>query len=1557
MGCSSSMNKECADGTSDTSNDLTLSNGAVPPQSNHYATNGTTSCTTSRRQSKSYHTAVVAGPHPESTLRSASSISAASQSKEVVLKVTRLTVNADKVARDNKFHASVKATFTAFDARGIEVDSCRLSTRKEDDVTTSWLLSWVLPKECSTIHVSILRKTNEAFSVVHHEVIKDLVSAFRDGAGLLAQVSSGEVTLALETSTKTRRLRPRRKSPHNQCPLRQDSDLVISPDNLKDVEMTVALTIQEEVICIDSWNKILGWKDLLMDHVYKQLLSDHTDLHTLVGPDLRHFPALLFGLFDLAIRSIRPSTEIVQREAYRGVHTDGSVQPCSTIEEYADHFADVGFRGRHWQSLRPIFLWSFEQSPYMEEYEMTNLALGKGSALSRFFNLAIFAPMLAGIDRHFAAIDSDVARDLSSTWHNLDVSDSRIVGGYFYAQLFEAFPQSLDFFGTTDMDKLSGHFKQTIDLLVATIETPTNAIPRLIELGQMHRAMRIPSQIFPLLLVPLVATVKHFFGANWRDEMESVWRVLYTRAARVIAAPTAYDEKLITEAIDYLSKVADELNWDAAVLAKRIVEVRHEIVVTGTYTHSYEELALGCQLAWRNSSKCIGRIHWNNLQVRDKRHVTDPDDIFEEVLEHMKMATAGVNIVSIMTVFEPKHPTELWGLRFWGEQVVRYACYTLDNGTVLGDRACADYTKQCLSLGWQPPTPKTNFDILPIVIQPPGQAPKLYDLPKEAALQVELTHPDFPDFDKLGLKWVAVPAISSFRITIGGIDYCAAPFNGWFMGTEIGRDLIEPGRYDLEDALAKAFRLNTASEQTLWRDMLWVHANRAILHSYAAAKISLVDHMTASRQFLTHDLREKKKGRECPAQWSWVVPPMGGSRCPVWHHEMRDFMVHPQYHYQSPPFSNLSKDDARRFSLAIDTSLPACSSALLIAFGTESGTAEQLAVRLGQSFRELEPTVVSLDAVTTSDLLTYETVLIVVSTFGDGERPRTAANFFEEVDKLPGDALNGVSFSVLGLGSRIYSNFCAAAVQIDSLLSKRGAERLVPVHTADELSGQMATFRTWQQLVARIMGVATGGGKPKQLAVVFHDDGTGVPAVSALGTAVELIRNDELVSTAKDARSTRHIAFAVGDTGLSYETGDHLAVYPCSSSGEVERLIAALKIPASHLTRVFHVKDEAETRQESTSMPYATPTTVRQVLTDEVDLTLREPFDTLLNRMATRAADPAEARTLHGWVEVLGSTTTDDEQEAMLALKVQILDNYLFVADLLEAFSSVTLELIDLLEILPKQKPRFYSISSASELWPSEIHLTVGVVEVVTDAGRQRPGLCSAFLAGLDPHQRPTVRVFVRQSELRAQAELTVPVMMIGPGTGVSPMIGFLEQRQAAAKDPATLGRAVLYFGCRTEADYLYADRLKKWQADGILSRLEVAFSRGPDTPKTYVQHLMLEQGVRVWEMLSNGGAVYICGDSLMADDVQTALHNILQQHSGLDRLGVVDYLRTMRETKRLQLDVWGVTLNYKATLATLQQKRSTQAKVWLAKWHGKVAVTDSGVKTEAEVKLAAVVE
>jgi nitric oxide synthase oxygenase domain/subunit len=144
-----------------------------------------------------------------------------------------------------------------------------------------------------------------------------------------------------------------------------------------------------------------------------------------------------------------------------------------------------------------------------------------------------------------------------------------------------------------------------------------------------------------------------------------------------------------------------------------------------------------------------------------------------------------------------------------------------------------------------------------------------------------------------------VPAIANFRMEIGGINYGCLPFNGWFMGTEIARNLWEEKRYDRAEAIASALGLDTSSEATLWRDRAFLELNVAILHSFQQARVTLVDHQTASRQFMIHDLREKKAGRECPAQWSWIAPAAGGSTTPVWHHEMRDFHLRPCY--ATPP--------------------------------------------------------------------------------------------------------------------------------------------------------------------------------------------------------------------------------------------------------------------------------------------------------------------------------------------------------------------------------------------------------------------------------------------------------------------------------------------------------------------------------------------------------------------------------------------------------------------------------------------------------------------------------
>ncbi len=356
-------------------------------------------------------------------------------------------------------------------------------------------------------------------------------------------------------------------------------------------------------------------------------------------------------------------------------------------------------------------------------------------------------------------------------------------------------------------------------------------------------------------------------------------------------------QRLLDSARAFVRQIAQELNWHEADYTQRWHEIKDEIDQTGTYTHTTDELTYGAMLSWRNASKCIGRISWRTMKVRDRRHVTDPDAMFQECIEHLRIVTNGGAIQSVMTVFRPKKPLERWGPRIWNSQYIRFAAYRQADGIVLGDPANLALSDALMRQGWTPPAQKTAFDVLPLAIDVPGQPVKLYEFDGSDILRVRIEHPDYPAFNDLALQWCAVPAIANFRLDIGGVQYGCVPFNGWFMETEIARDLWESDRYNQAEAIAHSFGLDTSKLSTLWRDRAFLELNVAVLHSFTKARVTIIDHQTAARQFMTHDLREKKAGRECPAQWSWVVPSAGGSTTPVWHHEMRDFYLNPSLHY------------------------------------------------------------------------------------------------------------------------------------------------------------------------------------------------------------------------------------------------------------------------------------------------------------------------------------------------------------------------------------------------------------------------------------------------------------------------------------------------------------------------------------------------------------------------------------------------------------------------------------------------------------------------------------
>ncbi len=363
------------------------------------------------------------------------------------------------------------------------------------------------------------------------------------------------------------------------------------------------------------------------------------------------------------------------------------------------------------------------------------------------------------------------------------------------------------------------------------------------------------------------------------------------RHAPSVASGTTAD---LGEAEEFLRQFYGEQPEQPVPFAVRLGQVVAEVETAGTYRHTFEELAFGARVAWRNSSRCIGRAYWNSLRVLDRRDVTAPEDIHRDLCEHLRRATNDGRIRPVISIFAPDTP-ERPAPKVWNDQLIRYGGYRLQDGTVLGDAAYVDFTNVVREMGWL--APQGRFDVLPLVIETADDKPQLFEVPSELIREVPITHPDHPQIAHVGLRWYAVPAISNMRLRIGGIDYPLAPFNGWYMGTEIGaRNLVDEDRFDLLPTVAACLGLDTSRETTLWRDRALVELNVAVLHSFNAAGVTISDHHTESRLFLNHLAREERNGRTVSVDWSWIVPPISGGITPVFHRYYDEVEQRPNFH-------------------------------------------------------------------------------------------------------------------------------------------------------------------------------------------------------------------------------------------------------------------------------------------------------------------------------------------------------------------------------------------------------------------------------------------------------------------------------------------------------------------------------------------------------------------------------------------------------------------------------------------------------------------------------------
>jgi cytochrome P450/NADPH-cytochrome P450 reductase len=571
-----------------------------------------------------------------------------------------------------------------------------------------------------------------------------------------------------------------------------------------------------------------------------------------------------------------------------------------------------------------------------------------------------------------------------------------------------------------------------------------------------------------------------------------------------------------------------------------------------------------------------------------------------------------------------------------------------------------------------------------------------------------------------------------------------------------------------------------------------------------------------------------------------------------------------------------------------------------VLFGSNLGTAEDLAQQIahGGTTQGFAVSVAPLDDYT-AKLPTTGAVVIVTASY-NGTPPDNAAAFcaWLRADSLAPTALQGVRFTVFGCGNHEWTaTFQAIPRLIDQALAQHGAQRLYARGEGDAAGDFDDAFQSWYRALwpalaqaLSLVAVAPAAPRPGTLYQVERVSAPVNPLIAANGVQPLTIRaNRELQQhngAGASERSTRHVEVVL-PAGMAYRTGDHLGVLPRNGPVLLQRVLTRFQLAGDAYVRIHR------TGSGTPALPLDQPIAVLELLSRYLEL--------------QEVASRAQIAVLADYLEA------PQEKARLLALAEEaqypqaVLARRLSVLDLLEQFPSCALPFPVYLELLHPLRVRYYSISSSPLVEAQCCSITVAVVNAPARAGHGTyEGICSTYLAR---HPADSViDAFVRSPHLAFQppADPTIPLIMIGPGTGVAPYRGFLQERAARQARGEPLGPALLFFGCRhPQQDYIYQDELEAFAAQGLV-QLYTAFSRQEGQAKTYVQDLIREHADVVWQLIQEGAIIYVCGDGgRMEPDVRQTLLALYQERSGVSAPEAEAWQVALRDQQRYLADVW----------------------------------------------------
>lgn len=539
-----------------------------------------------------------------------------------------------------------------------------------------------------------------------------------------------------------------------------------------------------------------------------------------------------------------------------------------------------------------------------------------------------------------------------------------------------------------------------------------------------------------------------------------------------------------------------------------------------------------------------------------------------------------------------------------------------------------------------------------------------------------------------------------------------------------------------------------------------------------------------------------------------------------------------------------------------------------ILFGSQTGNAQGLAENAAKTLTErgFQVTVSAMSDFKPNQLKKLKNLLIVVSTHGEGDPPDNALSFHEFLHGRRAPKLDDLRFSVLALGDTSYEFFCQTGKEFDQRLGELGGTRLHPRVDCDLDYDEPAA--AWLDGVISSLNEGQEQGASSAPAQTAAPQAAGGETVYSRKNPfrAEVLENLNLNGRGSN-KETRHLELSLEGSGLTYEPGDALGIFPENDPELVDMLLAELKWDPNVTITV----DQGENLS------------LKEALTSYFEITV------LTKKFIQQAAELIENEKLRE----LAAQENADQLKAYIAGRDLI--------DFVQDFGPIAAAPQEFVSILRKIPPRLYSIASSFAANPDEVHLTIGAVRYNTH-GRDRKGVCSVLCAErLQPGD--TLPVFIQPNKsFKLPENPEAPIIMVGPGTGVAPFRSFMQERE----ETGASGKSWMFFGDQHfVTDFLYQTEWQKWLSDGVLTKMDVAFSRDTEE-KVYVQHRMLEHSKELFEWLEEGAAFYVCGDkNNMAKDVQNALLEIIEKEGGKSREEAEAYLAEMKKQKRYQRDVY----------------------------------------------------